>query len=63
MENREDSFYVGIVVKGKGLVYDSKKGDLLYLKLGDRFFVPYSTESVIFETSKEMDLVIALPPE
>jgi mannose-6-phosphate isomerase len=61
LEKREESFYIGIVTRGTGIV---SSHDVTYeIRTGDRFFVPFQTDQVRFESQQGMDMLIALPPE
>ena len=60
LEKEEESFYVGIVTKGNGTV--SSAGLTREIKTGDKFFVPFRTDRVRFESQEGMDIVVALPP-
>jgi mannose-6-phosphate isomerase len=55
------SFYIGIVTKGAGSI---SIGDNNYLlKEGMKFFVPYQTGNVKFESETGMELITVFPPE
>jgi mannose-6-phosphate isomerase len=55
-----DTFYVGIVSKGSGRIVI---GDEIYiLEEGSKFFVPYQTGSVKYESESGMEITITLPP-
>jgi mannose-6-phosphate isomerase class I len=55
-----DSFYVAIVTAGRGqMISGARKVDL---EEGDRFFVCYSAESVLYSTDVGMEIVLTFPP-
>lgn len=57
----EDSFYTGIVSKGSGKIVI---GDETHpVAMGDRFFVPFQTGPVTFESESGMEIVATLPPK
>jgi mannose-6-phosphate isomerase len=60
LEKEEDSFYIGIVSGGAGVV--SSGGSRLEVKFGDRFFVPFNTTGVRFDSPAGMDVLLALAP-
>ena len=55
------SFYIGIVTKGNGTVYT--KNEQLIVKQGDKFFIPYYQEEVIFSSKNAMEIILTFPPE
>ena len=56
-----DSFYIGVVVKGTGMInMDSK---FYPLKEGSKFFVPHQTEMVEFISESGMEIIVTFPPE
>ena len=55
------SFYTGIVTKGAGLV--KTKNEQRTLKRGDKFFIPYNQEKVVYSSDDEMEIVLTFPPE
>ncbi len=56
----EDSFFIGIVIKGKGLIRDNK--EQFSVKYGDKFFVPFKTEKIFIESEEGIEIFCALPP-
>ena len=56
-----DTFYIGIVSKGSGTIVI---GDQRYpVKAGTKFFVPYQTGPVAFESESAMEIIATFPPE
>ena len=56
-----DTFYIGIVSKGSGRIVT---GDETYpVKEGSKFFVPYQTGPVTFESESGMEIIATFPPE
>jgi mannose-6-phosphate isomerase len=56
-----EKFYIGIVTKGYGTIVIS---DQIYpVKEGAKFFVPYQTDSVAFESDSEMEIILTFPPD
>ena len=56
-----DSFYIGIISKGSGRIV---AGGASYLvKEGMKFFVPYKTSTVLFESSNFMEIIATSPPK
>jgi len=60
LEKEEESFYVGIVTRGNGTV--SSAGLTREIRTGDKFFVPFQTDRVRFESREGMEILLALPP-
>ncbi len=60
-EMEEESFYVGIVTRGTGAVHCGE--DRLQIREGDRFFVTYAADAVLFNTEEGLEVVITLPPD
>ncbi|HTR80599.1 MAG TPA: class I mannose-6-phosphate isomerase [Bacteroidota bacterium] len=57
---RANSFYVGIVTKGDGVI---SAGDLqLPITKGAKFFVPFKTSRTEFATHNGLEVVLAFPP-
>ena len=55
-----DTFYIGIVSKGSGTIVT---GDKTWpVKEGAKFFVPYQTGTVTFESESGMEIIAAFPP-
>ena len=55
-----DMFYVGIVSKGSGSIL---VGDETYpVNEGSKLFIPYQTDSVIFESENGMEITTTFPP-
>ena len=60
ISKHEESFFIGIVTKGKGTITDN---DRQYpVKYGDKFLVPFKTEEISIESRKGMEIYCALPP-
>lgn len=57
---KSNSFYIGIVTKGSGKVVID--GESYYVEFGTKFFVPYDTEAVKYESETNMDVLITFPP-
>lgn len=55
-----DSFYVGIVIKGKGKITTGDQEETI--KAGDKFFIPFKTNIVEYFSAQEMEIVFAFPP-
>ncbi len=56
-----DVFYIGIVSKGSGTIV---AGDETYpVNEGSKFFVPYQTGPVTFESESSMEITATFPPE
>lgn len=55
-----DSFYVGIVTRGQGQAVCG--ASMLELAAGDRFFVCYSAEAVVYRSDSGMEVVLTFPP-
>jgi mannose-6-phosphate isomerase len=58
---KSNSFYVGIVTNGEGIIISGEQKEKL--KSGDKFFIPFSTGSVEYSTTKELEVVLAIPPK
>ena len=56
-----DSFYIGIVTKGSGTIVIGEQ--TFPLEEGVKFFVPYQTGSVTFESESGMEIIATFPPE
>lgn len=57
---KTDSFYIGIVTKGSGSIHI---GDVSWnVEKGSKFFVPYQTDAVTFESCDEMEIIATFPP-
>lgn len=55
-----DSFYIGIVSKGSGSIVS---GDEIYpVHEGSKFFVPYQTGHLTFESENGMEIIATFPP-
>jgi len=55
-----NTFYIGIVSKGSGTIVT---GDEIYaLNEGSKFFVPYQTGPVTFESESGMEIIATFPP-
>jgi len=57
---KADSFYIGIVTKGKGQIESSTQK--VQLRAGDKFFVPHKTEEVQFITDEGLEVFLVFPP-
>lgn len=55
-----ESFYIGIVTKGSGKVEIEQK--TYTLNEGMKFFIPYQTKKVRFESQNGMDIIATFPP-
>jgi len=55
-----DSFYVGIVSKGAGVV--SKGDESFTVRLGSKFFVPFHSGECLLTADEELEITIVLPP-
>jgi len=60
-EKKADSFYIGVVSKGSGTVQVG--GESRALGEGDRFFIPYQTDAVTFESNDGMEIIATFPPQ
>ncbi len=60
-EKQEPTFYVGIVAKGAGSIHTDQGS--VQLQFGDKFLVPFATDSIQFASPKGMELVFTLPPD
>lgn len=56
-----DSFYIGVVVKGSGMMNMNDK--LYQLEEGSKFFVPYQTDQAEFATEGGMEIIATFPPD
>tara|TARA_B100000809_G_scaffold264243_1_gene319553 strand:- start:3371 stop:4447 length:1077 start_codon:yes stop_codon:yes gene_type:complete len=54
------SFYIGIVTTGIGFV--TINGESYSVKVGSKFFMPYETKEVTYESEAGMDVLITFPP-
>lgn len=57
---RSNTFYICIVVEGKGTVKTTKSN--VTVKKGDRLFIPFRTEEVEFLAEDYLELILAFPP-
>jgi mannose-6-phosphate isomerase len=55
------SFYIGIITRGSGRIRIDRQ--TYPVKEGEKFFVPFQTGSVIFESEKGMEIIATFPPE
>jgi mannose-6-phosphate isomerase len=55
-----DSFYIGIVSKGSGTIVID--GHTFSLVEGTKFFIPYQTGAVTFESESSMEIIASFPP-
>lgn len=58
---KSDSFYIGIVSKGEGMIRID--GVSYPLSMGTKFFIPHHTGSVLFESENGMQIIATFPPE
>ena len=56
-----DSFYVGVVTKGKGRIASSSQS--IAVEVGDKFFVPFQTGELKFITDEGLQLYFVFPPK
>lgn len=56
-----DSFYVGIITKGEGII--KTKNEQRKVKRGDKFFIPHNQENVSYSCKNEMEVVLTFPPK
>jgi mannose-6-phosphate isomerase len=55
------TFYIGIVSKGSGRIVI---GDQTFLvNEGSKFFIPYQTGSIVFESESAMEIIATFPPD
>ena len=59
-DKQADSFYVGIVTGGSGTL--TAADQTLTVRQGDRFMVPFATESVTYRANEPLEVVLAFPP-
>jgi mannose-6-phosphate isomerase len=57
---KASSFYIGIVTRGTGSVTTNNESYII--NEGHKFFVPYDTEALKFESVAGMDILITHPP-
>jgi mannose-6-phosphate isomerase len=56
-----ETFYIGIVISGSGNIIT---GDETYpVKEGSKFFVPFLTDSLTFESKHGMEIIATFPPK
>lgn len=55
-----DSFYIGIVANGEGTI--AIDGEAWPVQEGSKFFVPYQTGEVTFESADGMEVIATAPP-
>ncbi|MEO6329128.1 MAG: type I phosphomannose isomerase catalytic subunit [Ginsengibacter sp.] len=55
-----DCFHAGIVTKGEGIIKAGK--EIISIKRGDKFLVPFKTKEVIYTASTELEIVLTFPP-
>lgn len=60
-QKRSDTFYIGIVSKGEGKIIAG--GETFQVSEGTKFFIPYHTGSVVFESESGMEIIATFPPE
>lgn len=58
----EDSFYIGIVIKGQGRIESKKTTNSYALGEGDKFFIPHKSGMLKYNSDSEMELILAYPP-
>jgi mannose-6-phosphate isomerase len=56
-----ESFYIGIVTKGEGTIRIDQQA--YSVKEGTKFFVPFQTGSVTYESESGMEIIATSPPE
>ncbi len=56
-----ETFYIGIVSKGSGTI--NIGGQSYLLNKGSKFFVPFHTGDVAFESESAMEIIASFPPE
>ena len=56
-----ETFYIGVVTKGSGTIIAG--GQSCQLKEGSKFFVPFQTGAVTFESESTMEIIASFPPE
>ncbi len=59
-KKKADSFYIGVVAKGNGRI--ESVSQQIEVKAGDKFFVPYKTEELQYNTDTELQLFFVFPP-
>ncbi len=55
------TFYIGIVSKGSGTIAIGKQ--TYQVREGSKFFIPYQTGSVTFESESGMEIITTFPPK
>ncbi|MEX0983035.1 MAG: hypothetical protein WDZ47_13210 [Bacteroidales bacterium] len=60
-EKGSNTFYIGIVSKGSGIVHINDQS--YTLSQGMKFFIPYQTGSIKFESEAGMEIIATFPPE
>lgn len=55
-----ESFYIGVISKGSGTIVIGKEA--YPVKEGMKFFVPFQTTSVTFESESTMEIIVSFPP-
>ncbi len=58
---KADSFYAGIVTKGRGRL--DSLSQKIELKTGDKFFVPYKTGELVYFSEEGMQILLVFPPQ
>lgn len=58
---KSSSFYIGIVTAGSGVV--KTPNCEIQLKKGSRFFIPFSTDSVVYIADDMLEIVLTSPPK
>lgn len=58
---KSSSFYIGVVTAGSGVV--KTLNCEIQLKKGSRFFIPFSTDSVVYSTNDMLEIVLTFPPK
>jgi mannose-6-phosphate isomerase len=58
---KASSFYIGIVTNGSGTI--EIDGQTISVNEGSKFFVPYQTGAVKFESETGMEITVTFPPE
>jgi mannose-6-phosphate isomerase class I len=57
----KEGFYIMIISDGSGQIQSGSQS--FRVKLGDKFLIPASTESVKFNTDSFLEVILAMPPE
>lgn len=60
-EKETDSFYIGIVAEGKGIITAGSNRN--EIKTGDKFFIPFKTNKVEYTANSRMNIILTFPPK